>query len=116
MEPTGVPAGVLIRDLMIFQFKTMLGGVKEAIVIPASIVAAVLDMLGSPSRRGRAFYSLMAASESFDRWLNAHAAARAAQTSREGLFGGSEPGDGSFVGEIEGVMGRDRDRGNVAMG
>lgn len=114
MEPTGVPAGVLIRDLMIFQFKSVLAGLKDAIVIPSSFVAVALDMLGSPSRRGRAFYSLMAASESFDRWLNAHTAARIAQTSREGLFAGSEPGDGSFVGEIEGVM--TRDRGNVAMG
>ncbi|HEX8393102.1 MAG TPA: hypothetical protein VF665_12230 [Longimicrobium sp.] len=109
MEPTqGVPAGVLIRDLMIFQLKTVLDGIKDAIVIPASFVAVALDMLGDRSRRGRAFYSLMAASESFDRWLNAHAAARTAQTSREGLFGGSEPGDGSFIGGIEGAMSGER--------
>lgn len=103
-EPQGTPSGVLIRDFLIFQFKTVLDGMKDAIVIPFSIIALVLDLMGSPSRRGRTFYALLGACESFDRWLNLHGAARGAAQGREGFFGGSEPGDGTMVGEIEEIL------------
>ena len=48
----------------------------------------------------------MAACESFDQWLNLHGAAKSAAIGREGLFGGSEPGDGTMVGELEELMRR----------
>lgn len=111
MEPytfeEGTPRSVLIRDFLIFQLKNTIDGLKDAIVFPLAIVVVVLDLaFGSPSRRGRTFYSLMAACESFDRWLNLHGAAKKAGGSREGLFAGSEPGDGTMVGDIEEYMRR----------
>ena len=103
-EQHGTPSGVLIRDFVIFQFKTVLDGMKDAIVIPLSIVALVMDLMGSPSRRGRTFYGLLGACESFDRWLNLHASARGALKGRDGFFDHSEPGDGTMVGEIEEIL------------
>jgi hypothetical protein len=103
----GTPPRVLIRDFLIFQFKTALDGLKDAIVIPFATLVVVLDLVfGRRETRGRAFYSLMSACESFDRWLNLHGAARNASGNREGLFATSEPGDGTLVGDIEGVMRR----------
>lgn len=106
-EFEGIPAGVLIRDFAIFQFKTAVDGIKDAIVIPFSWLILALDLLGPKHRRGKTFYSLLATCESFDRFINIYGAARNAQGSKEGLFGGSEPGDGTFVGEIEGLVTRD---------
>ena len=104
--PVPTPRGVLIRDLLIFQLKLVLDGIKDAVVLPVSTVVVVLELLVGGRRRGGTFYALMGACESFDRWLNLHGAAHRASRSREGLFGGSEPGDGTMVGEIEGLVQR----------
>jgi hypothetical protein len=98
----GTPRKVLLRDFLIFQTKTALDGLKDAIVLPLATFVVVLDLVfGRPERRGRTFYSLMGLCESFDQWLNLHGASQLAQGSREGLFAGSEPGDGTMVGDIE---------------
>lgn len=103
--PEGTPRGVLIRDFLIFQLKTAMDGLKDAIVLPVATVVVLLDLLfGSAHQRGRTFYSLMGLCESFDHWLNLHGAAKKASGHREGLFAGSEPGDGTMVGDIEEMM------------
>ena len=105
--PEGTPPRVLIRDFLIFQFKLALDGLKDAIVIPFATIIVVVDLIfGRAEKRGRTFYSLMATCESFDRWLNLHGAAHRAGGNREGLFATSEPGDGTMVGDIEGMMQR----------
>jgi hypothetical protein len=106
--PTPTPRGVLIRDFLIFQLKLVLDGIKDAVLLPASAVIVVLELLFGGSRRGRAFYGLMRAGEAFDRWLNLQGAARRAEHEREGLFAGSRPGDGTMVGELEGMVTRRR--------
>jgi hypothetical protein len=102
------PRGVLVRDFMIFQLKLFLDGLKDAVVFPIAAILVVLELVFGGERRGRTFYALLRACESFDRWLNLHGAARRAGFSREGLFGGSEPGDGTLVGDIEGMVARRR--------
>ncbi len=103
----GTPRSVLIRDFLIFQLKTVLDGLKDAVVFPVATFVVVVDLIfGSNRNRGRTFYTLMSACESFDKWLNLNGAARKAGGSREGLFGGSEPGDGTMVGDIEEYMRR----------
>ncbi len=101
----GTPRGVLVRDFLIFQLKTFLDGLKDAVVSPVATVVVVLDLVfGRADRRGRTFYSLMGLCESFDRWLNLHGAVRTAAGSRDGLFAGSQPGDGTMVGDLEEIM------------
>ena len=103
----GTSRSVLIRDFLIFQLKTVLDGFKDAVVFPVATFVVLVDLVfGRPSRRGRTFYSLMATCESFDQWLNLNGAAKKAGGHREGLFGGSEPGDGTMVGDIEEYMRR----------
>jgi hypothetical protein len=100
---TGTPRGVLIRDFLIFQLKLVLDGIKDAVLLPISTVVVLLELLFAGKQRGRTFYALMRAGESFDRWLNLHGALRRAAAHRDGLFAGSEPGDGTLLGEIEGL-------------
>jgi hypothetical protein len=103
----GTPRSVLVRDFLIFQLKTVLDGLKDAVVFPVAIFVVVVDLIfGSNRNRGRTFYMLMSACEAFDKWLNLNGAAKKAGGSREGLFGGSEPGDGTMVGDIEEYMRR----------
>ena len=101
----GTPRGVLVRDFLIFQFKTALDGLKDAVVLPLATFVVVIDLIfGREDTRGKTFYSLLAACESFDRWLNLYGPAQQASGSRDGLFTGSAPGDGSMVGDLEEMM------------
>jgi hypothetical protein len=103
--PEGTPPRVLIRDFLIFQAKTFIDGLKDVVVIPFATILFALDLIfGKGAKRGRTFYALMAACESFDRWMNLYKPASMARGNSEGLFGGSEPGDGTMVGDIEGLM------------
>ncbi|HEU0299718.1 MAG TPA: hypothetical protein VFR37_09695 [Longimicrobium sp.] len=105
--PEGTPPGVLVRDFLIFQLKTALDGLKDMIVIPFATIIFALDLIfGKGERRGRTFYALMGTCEAFDRWLNLYTPASRAGSSSEGLFAGSEPGDGTLAGDIEGLMRR----------
>lgn len=108
--------GVIIRDLMLFQLKLLIDGVKDVLVAQAALAAAIIDILFGGSRRGRLFYSVMRLSERFDLWLNLHGASTRAQEDRDGLFGVSRAGDDTLLGKVEEIVRgpeERRDRGRV---
>ncbi|HSH76518.1 MAG TPA: hypothetical protein VLA09_12590 [Longimicrobiales bacterium] len=105
---------VTLRDFVIFQLKLALDGLKDVVVFNVSIVAVVLDFIAGRGRRPRLFYSVVRASERFDHWLNLHGVMeRFDETGGEdGLFGASEAGSDSLIGQIEKlVRGGDEPRG-----
>jgi hypothetical protein len=97
------PHQVLIRDLLIFQLKLWLDGLKDIILSPVSIAAAALDLLLGPTKRGPRLYTVLRIGERFDLWLNLFGGAASARRSADGLFAGSHPGDGTMLGALEGL-------------
>ena len=98
-----LPRGVILRDVIIFHVKLWLDGLKDVVLAPVSVGAAVFDLIFGPSSRGYRFYRVLHVGERIDLWLNLYAPVEAAEKSGEGLFGGSEPGDGTLVGDLEGL-------------
>jgi hypothetical protein len=94
---------VTVRDFAIFQAKLVLDGVKDVAVFWISIVAVVLDFLAGRGRRPRLFYSVMRMSERLDLWLNLHGVLERLEEeeSDDGLFGASDAGDDTLIGQIE---------------
>lgn len=94
---------VTLRDFVIFQLKLFLDGLKDLVAFNLSIVAIILDYISGRGKRPRLFYSVVRASERFDRWLNLHSVVSRMDElgSEEGLFGGADDDDDSIVGEIE---------------
>jgi hypothetical protein len=92
---------VVIRDLMIFQLKLAMDGVKDIIFMPLSIVAAVLDLFFPGRRFGHRFYAVLRLGEKFDSWLNLFGAARNADAASGGLFGASRAGSPTMLGRLE---------------
>jgi hypothetical protein len=92
--------GVVLRDLLIFQLKLALNGVKDVFVLQASIGAAVIDIILGQRKRTVLFYKVLEWSERGDLWLNLYGAAGAAHD-RDGLFGRSKSGADSLLGQIE---------------
>lgn len=95
--------GVTLRDFIIFQIKLVLDGMKDFLAIWLSTGAIILDIIAGQGKRPRLFYSVVRASERFDRWINLHGVLEEmdATESDDGLFGGSRAGDDSFVGRLE---------------
>lgn len=95
--------GVTLRDFVIFQLKLVLDGMKDFFAIWLSIGAIVLDLISGRGDRPRLFYSVVRASERFDRWINLHGVLEEmdAEGTVDGLFGASRAGDDTFVGRIE---------------
>lgn len=93
--------GVLLRDVLIFQVKLLLDGLKDVVLVQLSIGAAILDFVLGRKGRPLLFYRVLRASERFDLWLNLNGAATQAESTPDGLFGASEAGSNSLLGKLE---------------
>ena len=110
---------VTFRDFMIFQLKLWLDGIHDVAVIFASSGAMILDFLAGGGRRPRLFYSVLRASERFDKWINLHGAADRLddEDNEDGLFGVSRAGEDTLLGQIEQLTrGGDEPRSKGAKG
>lgn len=104
METSRRTRWVILRDLVIFQVKLALDGLKDLVLAPASIIAAFFDVLFPGATPGSRFYAVMRIGERFDRWLSLFAAADRADAAHDGLFGASRAGSGSLLGKLEEIL------------
>ena len=93
--------GTLVRDLLIFQLKLVLDGLKDVALIQISLVAAVFDLVFGRPGRPLVFYNVLKLSEKADLWLNLYGASRHAEHTDDGLFGASRAGDDTMLGKLE---------------
>lgn len=93
--------GTLVRDLLIFQLKLVLDGVKGVALFQISLFAAVFDLLFSRPGRPLVFYNVLRLAEKIDLWLNLYGASRHAEENGDGLFGASRAGDDTMLGKLE---------------
>lgn len=105
---SGTPPAVLLRDLVLFNLKLALDGMKDVVLIWMSVIAVLADLVVGGSRRGRFFYATMRLGERVDLWLNIYGSARHAEANPEGLFGESRAGAPTYVGKMEELIGRER--------
>ena len=92
---------IVFRDLMIFQIKLVLDGMKDVVLVPLSVAAALSDVIFPSDRVGKRFYHVLRAGERFDRWLSLFGAAEHADAGEDGLFGRSRAGSDSLLGKLE---------------
>ena len=98
---TAARKGTLVRDLLIFQLKLVLDGIKGVALIQISLVAALYDLLFGRPGRPAVFYNVLRLSERIDLWLNLYGASRGAEADQDGLFGASRAGDDTMLGQLE---------------
>jgi hypothetical protein len=92
---------VLIRDLLIFQLKLGLDGIKDMILSPLAIGATFLDFFTGPGPDGPRLYKVLRMGERFDLWLNLYDASDRAGRHRGGLYGVSRAGSDTLLGRLE---------------
>lgn len=68
----------LVRDLAVFQGKLLVDGLKDLVLAPVSLVAAIAGLVLDRSDPGRSFYMVLRWGHGFDRWVNLFGASQRA--------------------------------------
>ena len=92
----------LIRDVGVLQVKLLVDGLRDLLLVPASLVAGLLSLLSLRDRKpGPQFYNLLAFGKQTERWINLFGALRNSpdETLKPAPFGDAELDD--LVGRVE---------------
>lgn len=92
----------LIGDVIVFQFKLGIDGLRDVLLSPLSIGTAIFGMVTSPGDPGRHFRSLLREGHKTDTWIN--------------LFGASEPEKASsddYLRKLEDLVVREYEKGGL---
>ncbi|MDF1847169.1 MAG: hypothetical protein P1U69_08215 [Parvibaculaceae bacterium] len=73
--PDGVDRWTLMRDVTVFQGKLILDGLRDLLLSPISIAAALIGIIGGGDRPGRQFYDLLYLGKRSEKWINLFGAA-----------------------------------------
>jgi hypothetical protein len=77
---------VIFRDLLIFQVKLWLDGLKDIVLSPLSIIGFGIDVVFGSAMKGSVFYKVLKLGERYDLWLNLFGAAEKAEERRGGFL------------------------------
>lgn len=97
------PRFPVLRDVIVFQAKLVVDGLRDLLLSPVSIVAALIDLLVPGDDGGKRFYGVVRFGRRTEQWIN--------------LFGAADPRDPAkppsradvLLDELEGLM-RDPNR------
>lgn len=62
----------VLRDVLVFQFKLVVDGLKDLCLAQVAVGAAVVDLVRRDGSPGRRFYAVVRLSDRFDGWLDLH--------------------------------------------
>lgn len=125
-DASHTPNWTLIRDIAVLQVKLVVDGLRDLILVPASLIAGIVSLSRSKDGKpGPEFYSLVSVGKQSERWINLFGAIRnaPAEVIEKDHFGTADIDD--IVSRVEtfvvdeyqrgGVTAKGRDRINEAM-
>lgn len=108
------PVWTLARDIVVLQFKLVVDGLRDLLLVPASMIAGIISLArtkdGVP---GTEFYELVSVGKQSERWINLFGALRNAppDVQPQNHFGDSEIDD--IVSRVEDFVVDEYRRGGV---
>lgn len=105
---------VLIRDVAVLQFKLIVDGLRDLVLVPASLIAGLISVLktnnGVP---GSEFYQLVSVGKRSERWINLFGALENAppEVTKPGEFSATDIDD--IVSKVESFVVDEYKRGGV---
>lgn len=97
-----------LRDVLVFQLKLLMDGLRDLLMSPVSIVAALVGVIVNRDEPGEYFYRALRFGKLSERWINLFGAAY----SRPGQKGGSRGADEWFQ-RIENILVEQHGRGGM---
>ncbi|MFQ5691134.1 MAG: hypothetical protein ACE5HQ_12790 [Gemmatimonadota bacterium] len=101
----------LVRDALVFQGKLFLDGVRDLVLGPLSLIAAVLDLLGVGRTAGRHFYDVVLLGRKTEDWINLFGSADALLPTE--LRDDSPRGLDVLVARLERLVMQEYERGGI---
>ncbi|TFG65736.1 MAG: hypothetical protein E4H28_03555 [Gemmatimonadales bacterium] len=101
VESRDVGWSTVMRDVLEFQFKLVVDGIKDLTLAQVALGAALLDFFRRDGSPGRRFYGIVRLSDRFDRWLDLHAAAERAPVDTPDLLPVSSHSVDDVLGGLE---------------
>ena len=98
---------LFIRDVVVFQLKLVLDGLRDALMIPVSIAAAVVDLLIRGPEHSGLFYRVVALGRSSERYIDLYEAADRVEP--RAATSGGEAGVDELFRKVEGFL-QEQDR------
>jgi hypothetical protein len=77
---------MLVRDSLVFQFKLLVDGTRDLLLVPVSLIATVVSLVAGPGKHGLDFYSVLRFGKRTEHWIDLFGAAERdeAEDSRPG--------------------------------
>lgn len=75
LPPAEPDRSTIIRDALVLQGKLVIDGIRDALLIPISFIAALISILQPGDERGRLFYEVVNMGKRSERWINLFGAA-----------------------------------------
>lgn len=89
----------LIRDISVLQLKLVVDGLRDLLLVPVSLIAGVISLLGDGESDGNSFYALLRLGRRSERWINLFGAA-------ERVYGPSIESEQFAAEDIDQIVGR----------
>lgn len=113
-EPEQPPVWTLIRDVAVLQFKLIVDGFRDLVLVPASLVAGIISLSKTTDGQpGDEFYRLVSVGKQSERWINLFGALKNApdHVVEEYAFGKADIDD--IVSKVESFVVDEYQRGGV---
>lgn len=104
----------LIRDIAVFQGKLIVDGLRDLVLVPASLIAGIMSLAsGSDGQPGTQFYRLLGVGKNSERWINLFGALRNAPPDLEHPEPFPDVDLDDIVGKIEDFVVDEQKRGGM---
>ena len=104
----------LARDIIVLQAKLVVDGLRDLILVPASLVVGIISLLSfNDGNPGTEFYRLLQTGKQSERWINLFGALRNAPPDLEGIKGFPDADMDEIVGRLENYVVEEHKRGGM---
>ncbi len=91
----------LIRDIGLLQIKLIVDGLRDLILVPASLIAGIISIFSPGKEHGSAFYRLVCMGKQTEQWINLFGAYENAPQSLKEEYALQERGIDDLVNKVE---------------
>ena len=104
----------LARDIVVLQAKLLVDGLRDLILVPASLIVGIISLLSFDNGKpGAEFYRLLYAGKQSEHWINLFGALRNAPPDLEEIKGFPDADMDDIVGRLESYMVEEHQRGGM---
>ena len=102
------------RDVLVFQGKLLMDGLRDLTLFPISIFAALVDVIKGGDRPGRHFYDVVHFGRQTEIWIHLFEAADRAPETERPRPQIDIPSVDEYVSRLEGMIKQEYDRGDIS--